>query len=156
MMDHIFVESGAAAFPSNGFGAAEAGPPKNVGGPGAGPVASPLLFVGPQGGFFDRVSLAGVRLVKTIAAPEAADWIRSNGMLDIVWLADDAGSLERGVLEDICAAAAMRDCNLVCETSLSTLDQVTAAVPAAVNAQFLVNADPAERLIALAAARRTR
>ncbi|HEV2597426.1 MarR family winged helix-turn-helix transcriptional regulator [Sphingopyxis sp.] len=155
MMDHIFVGLDAAVLPPNGFGAGDVGPPERIGGIGTGEVASPLLFVGPQGGFADRASLAEVRLAKTIAASEAADWIRNSATLDIVWLAD-AGLLKGGVLADICAAAVMRDCNLVCETSLSTLDRVAAAVPASLDVQFLVDADPAERLVALAAARRTR
>lgn len=155
MMDHIFVGLDAAAAPSNGFGAGDAGPPERLGNIDTGHVASPLLFVGPKGRFADRVSLAEVRLAKTIAASEAADWIRNSATLDIVWLAD-ADSLETGVLADICAAAVMRDCSLVCETSLSMLDRVATVVPAPLNTQFLVDADPAERLVALAAARRTR
>src|SRR3546814_8521496 len=47
-------------------------------------------------------------------------------------------------------------CNLICETALGALDRVAAVVPASVNVQFLVDADPADRLVALAAARRTR
>ncbi|WP_326914166.1 winged helix DNA-binding protein [Sphingopyxis chilensis] len=60
------------------------------------------------------------------------------------------------MLADICAAAGEQGCNLICETSLSRLDQVVAAIPAAFPAQLLVDADPTDKLVALAAARRTR
>src|SRR3546814_15343947 len=47
-------------------------------------------------------------------------------------------------------------CSSDLETALGALDRVAAVVPASVNVQFLVDADPADRLVALAAARRTR
>jgi hypothetical protein len=72
-----------------------------------------------------------------------------------VWLAA-AETVERQVLDDICAATGEQGCNLICETALATLDRVAAAIPAALDVQFLVDADPTERLVALAAARRTR
>src|SRR3546814_7210002 len=75
--------------------------------------------------------------------------------LDIVWLAA-AETVEAEMLAGICAATEEGGCNLICETALEALDRVAAAVPASVNVQFLVDADPADRLVALAAARRTR
>src|SRR3546814_15616480 len=74
---------------------------------------------------------------------------------DIVWLAA-AGTIEGDMLAGICAATEEGGCNLICETALGALDRVAAVVPASVNVQFLVDADPADRLVALAAARRTR
>src|SRR3546814_19538769 len=75
--------------------------------------------------------------------------------LDIVWLAA-AETIEGDMLAGICAATEEGGCNLICETALGALDRVAAVVPASVNVQFLVDADLADRLVALAASRRTR
>ncbi|MGQ3286994.1 MarR family transcriptional regulator [Sphingopyxis sp. BE249] len=103
----------------------------------------------------DAASLAEVRLVRTLPPLRAADYIRKTATLDIIWLAA-AETIEGETLGDICAAAAERGCNLICETTLVALDRAAAAIPAALDVQFLVDADPTDRLVALAAARRTR
>lgn len=138
-----------------GFGAGDAGPPETIGGPIRGGVASPLLFVGSQVDFPDAASLAEVRLVKTLPPPRAADYIRTMGALDIVWLAA-AEAIESGTLDAICAAAGARGCNIICETAMVALDRVAAAIPAALDVQWLVDPDPTDRLVELAAAWRTR
>src|SRR3546814_5634363 len=89
-----------------------------------------------------------------IAPPSgSADTIRRMPTLDIVWLAA-AETVEAEMLAGICAATEEGGCNLICETALEALDRVATAVPASVNVQFLVDADPANRLVAFAAARR--
>jgi DNA-binding MarR family transcriptional regulator len=144
-----------SAFPAGGFVAGEAEPPATLGGSFPEGVASPLLVVGSPVDFSDAISFADVRLAKIVAAPEAAGYIRQTGTLDIVWLAA-ADAVESDMFAAICAAAEARECNLICETSLSAIDRVAAAVPVSLDVQFLVAADPTDRLIALAAARRTR
>jgi DNA-binding MarR family transcriptional regulator len=74
--------------------------------------------------------------------------------IDIVWLAA-ADTIESDVLADLCAAAAERGCRLICETALAGLDRVAATIPEALRTEYLVDADAADRLVALAAARRT-
>lgn len=143
------------ALQPGGFGAGEAGPPEAIGGPIAAGIASPLLFVGSQADLADQAHLAEVRVAKTLPPIQAADYIRKTATLDIVWLAA-AETVERHVLGDICAAAGERGCNLICETVLVALDRVAVAIPVALDVQFLVDADPTDRLVALAAARRTR
>ena len=117
--------------------------------------ASPLLLIGPRGDWSDMVSLADVRLAGIAPPSGAADAIRRMPTLDIVWIAA-AETIEGDMLAGICAATEEGSCNLICETALGALDRVAGVVPAAVNVQFLVDADPADRLVALAAARRTR
>lgn len=118
-------------------------------------VASPLLFVGIPSALPDMALLPDIRVAATLAASRAAAHIRQTDTLDIVWLTR-ADAIEGEMLADICAAAGEQGCNLICETSLSRLDQVVAAIPAAFPAQLLVDADPTDKLVALAAARRTR
>ncbi|WP_448140214.1 winged helix DNA-binding protein [Sphingopyxis fribergensis] len=155
-MDHgLYHGLDTSAFPSDGFGAGDVEPPATLGGSIPEGVASPLLLVGSSIDFSDAISLADVRLAKTIAAAGAADYVRRTGALDIVWLAG-ADMVDSAMLADICAAAEEQECSLVCETSLPAIDRVVAAIPASLNAQFLVDADPTDRLVALAAARRTR
>src|SRR3546814_20975912 len=100
-------------------------------------------------------SLADVRLAGIAPPSGAADAIRRMPTLDIVWLAA-AETIEGDMLAGICAATEEGGCNLICETALGALDRVAAVVPASVNVQFLVDADPADRPVALAADRRTR
>ncbi len=118
-------------------------------------VASPLLFVGTCMDLPDTAILADIRVAGTLPASLAADYIRRTETLDIVWLAA-ADAVESEMLANICAAADEQACNLICETSLSGLDHIVAAIPASLGVQLLVDADPADKLIALAAARRTR
>ncbi|MGN7930091.1 MarR family transcriptional regulator [Sphingopyxis sp. 22461] len=143
------------AIAPGGFGAGQAGPPETIGGSIPDSIASPLLFVGSAADWPDAASLAEVRLVRTLPPLRAADYIRKTATLDIIWLAA-AETIEGETLGDICAAAAERGCNLICETTLVALDRAAAAIPAALDVQFLVDADPTDRLVALAAARRTR
>lgn len=140
-----------AAFLPNGFGK------QHDGSPGAlrEAVASPLLFIGSPCDCPDPASLANVRLAKTISAAAAANYIRQTATLDIVWLAA-ADEIESETLADICAAVEAQGCNLVLETRLPVLDRLVAAIPVSLNAQFMVDADPTDRLMALAAARRVR
>ncbi|NIJ39381.1 DNA-binding MarR family transcriptional regulator [Sphingopyxis panaciterrae] len=144
-----------SAFPAEGFGAWNAGPPETVGGPIPHGVESPLLVVGARADWPDMASLAKVRLVRALLPSQAANYIGETDVLDIVWLvAPD--TMEAGVLADICAAAEARCCNLICETSLPMIDRLVAAIPESLSVQFLIDADPTDRLVALAAARRIR
>jgi DNA-binding MarR family transcriptional regulator len=151
MMDLQSLET--SAFLPNGFAVEHDEPPEALRGPFPEAVASPLLFVGLPGDCPDLASFAEVRLAKTISAPLAANYIRKTATLDIVWLAA-ADAVESETLADICAAVEVQGCNLVFETRLSALDRVVAVIPASLNAQFLVDADATDRLVALAAARR--
>jgi DNA-binding MarR family transcriptional regulator len=137
------------------FDAEHAGPPEAIGGSFPDDVASPVLFVGLQADWPDAASFAEVRLARTLPPLRAADYIRKTATLDIIWLAA-AETIEAETLGDIYSAAGERGCNLICETALAALDRVAAAIPAALDVQFLVNADPTDRLVALAAARRVR
>jgi len=139
----------------SGFGTELASPPRAIGGPVRDGVASPLMFVGALADVPDTASLPDVRLAMTGPPSRAARSIRQSSTLDIVWLAA-VDTIEGEMLGDICAAVGERGCNLVCETSLAALDRVMAAIPASLSVQFLVDADPTDRLVALAAARRTR
>jgi len=155
-MDHgANIEIDTSALPPEGFGAWDAGPPETVGGSLPKAIASPLLFVGPRGDWPNLASLAEVSLASVLPPSGAADYIRQTSTLDIVWLAA-ADAIEGEMLVDICAAVRAQRCNLICETSLPTLDDVVAAIPASLQVQFLVDADPTDRLVALATARRTR
>lgn len=111
-----------------------------------------LLFVGPQAACPDVERVAGVRLVCAVAAPRAAEHLRQMVSVDIVWLSA-AETLEGEVLADLLDAVQDRQCRLICETSLAALDRVAAAVPPGLRTEWLVDAAPAERLAALAAAR---
>lgn len=144
-----------SAFPLGGFYAGEAWRPPAIGGSHRNGVASPLLFVGSPADVPDTALFAEVRLANALPPSQAADAIRQTGTLDIVWLAA-ADTIAGGMLADICAAVGEQGCNLICETALPGLDRVVAAIPASLQVQFLVGADPTERLVALAAARRTR
>ena len=137
----------------SGFGTELASPPRAIGGPVRDGVASPLMFVGALADVPDTASLPDVRLSMTGPPSRAARLIRQSSTLDIVWLAA-VDTIEGEMLGDICAAVGERGCNLVCETSLAALDRVMAAIPASLSVQFLVDADPTDRLVALAAARR--
>jgi len=156
MMDYVIQTSlDTSAFPPDGFGAWNAGPPEAIGGPMPEGVESPLLFVGRPDDWPGMASLAGVRLARALPSSSAAGYIRETAMLDIVWLTA-AETVEGETLSDIFAAAVERDCNVICETTLDALDRIEAAIPAPRRVQLLVDADPTDRLVALAAAKRTR
>ena len=155
-MDHgATIPLSTSAWPEGGFHAGEVWTPAATDGPIPQGVASPLLFVGPRVDLPDTAFLPDIRLAGALPASRAADYIRQIGTLDIVWLAG-ADKVESGVLADICAAVEEQGCNLICETLLSALDRVAAAIPPSIPVQLLVDADPADKLVALAAARRTR
>ncbi|ALH79326.1 MarR family winged helix-turn-helix transcriptional regulator [Sphingopyxis macrogoltabida] len=145
-----------ADFPPGGFRAGEESVPPEMPGYSM-PLGtqSPLLVVGQVDFAPDALPLVDVRLATALPALRAAGHIRQNAAPDIVWLAA-ADAIETEMLADICAAAGERGCHLVCETSLAALDRIVAAVPASLQTQFLVDADATDRLVALAAARRTR
>lgn len=156
MMDQrIQIDLDRSAFPERGFHSGEvwAAPQTDDAIPSG--VASPLLFVGPRTDLPDTAILSGIRLDGTLPALRAPSHIRQTDTLDIVWLAA-ADTIEDEMLADICAAAAEQGCNLICETSLSELDRVAAAMPRTLQTWLLVDADPADKLVALVAARRTR
>ena len=153
MMDLQPLETSAIS--PNGFGAEHDEPPEALRGPLPEAVASPLLFVGLPGDCPDLAALADVRLAKAISAPSAANYVRKTATLDIVWVSG-ADAVESETLADICAAAEAQGCNLVFETELPDLDRIMAVIPASLNAQFLIDADPTDRLVALATARRAR
>jgi DNA-binding MarR family transcriptional regulator len=119
----------------------------------AGVAQSRLLFVGPPTAVPDVAKVDAVRLVAAVAPPRAAGHVRQMGAVDMIWLAA-AETIEIETLADICAAAAERDCNLVCETSLAALDRVIDLIPETLRTEYIVDADPTERLVALASARR--
>jgi len=155
MMGQAMQTRDRSAIVPGGFGAGDATPPETIGGAIPDGVASPLLFVGSEADWPGAASFAEVRLVRTLPPLRAADYIRKTATLDIIWLAA-AETIEAETLGDIYAAAGERGCNLICETTLAALDQVAAAIPATLDVQFLVDADPTDRLVALAAARRVR
>lgn len=111
-----------------------------------------LLFVGTEAACPDVDRVAGVRLVCAVAAQQAAEHLRRMVSVDIVWVAA-AEAIEGAALADLFGAVADRQCRLICETTLGALDAVVAAAPPGARAEWLVDADPAERLAALAAAR---
>lgn len=118
-------------------------------------IASPLLFVGESEAPSDLELVADVRLAARVAPALAGKHVRRMAQVDIIWLAA-ADTVDRAAFDDLCAAAEERDCALICETSFAALDDVVGAVPAGLNTEYLVNSDLPDRLVALAAARRTR
>ncbi|SEH17128.1 DNA-binding transcriptional regulator, MarR family [Sphingopyxis sp. YR583] len=155
MMSHMMRTLERSAIAPGGFGAGDAGPPEKIGGGLPAYIASRLLFVGTDADWPDAAPIAEVRRVRTLSPLHAADYIRKNATLDIVWLGA-AETIASETFNDICAAASEQDCNLICETGLAALDRIVAAIPAALEIQFLVDPDPTDRLVALAAARRMR
>ena len=149
------IDFDTSTFPERGFHSGEVWAGGQTSEPIRTGVASPLLFVGNQADLPDTAILPDIRLAGTLPASRAAGHIRRTDTLDIVWLAA-ADAIEGETLADIAAAADGQGCNLICETSLSGLDRVVAALPASLEVQLLVDADPADKLVALAAARRTR
>lgn len=122
---------------------------------GADDVSARLLFVGAEAAVPDCDRSGGVRLAAAVPAHSAAGHLRKMAAVDIVWLAA-AETIESEMLADIVAAAAERECALVCETTLAALDRLVAAIPFSLRTEWLVDADAADRLVALAAARPAR
>lgn len=114
---------------------------------------SSLLFIGSreQAGELDTVD--GVR-VSVVTPAAAADHLRAMPIVDIVWLAAEAA--EAGDIPEIFDAIGKKRCGLVCEASLASLDRLTASVPDGIRAEWLVDADPTDRLLALAAVQHDR
>jgi DNA-binding MarR family transcriptional regulator len=156
MMDQrTQIDFDTSALPARGFHPGELWVAPETGDMIAEGAASPLLLVGTRADMPDASILRGIRVAGTLPAERAAAHIRQTDTLDIVWLAA-ANAVEGEMLADIFAAAGEQGCNLICETSLSGLDGVVAAIPASLGVQLLVEADPVDKLVALAAARRTR
>jgi DNA-binding MarR family transcriptional regulator len=155
MMDHdLRIRSDTSAVPFNDFGARVGETPPLLGHPAHNLIASSLLFVGPQIAVPDVVHLDRVRLAAVVPALRAAQHIRQMGIIDIVWLAA-AETIEIETLADLCAATVERKAKLVCETTLAALDRVAGVIPETLRTEYLVDADATERLVALAAARRS-
>ena len=112
-----------------------------------------VLFVGPRSIGADLMRSGRARVIDHIPAARVAAHLRTMALPDIVWLID-AETIEDEVLVDICDAAVAMECALVCETALGALDRIAAVVPASIRTEWLVDADAADRLVALAAASR--
>lgn len=96
--------------------------------------------------------MEGIRVsVATLAS--AADHLRAMSVVDIVWLAGAEHAEARDIAEIVDAISGRR-CSLVCEVSLPALDRLAASVPDGIWVEWLIGADPTDRRIALAAARR--
>lgn len=147
-------EKGTSLFFEDGSGARVSKGPEWPVPRDAGDIASSLLFVGSGEAPSDLELVAGVRIAACIEPALAGGHLRRMAQVDIVWLAA-ADTVERATLDDLCAAAEERGCVLICETPLAMLDAVVGAVPASLRTEYLVDPDPVDRLVALAAARRT-
>src|SRR3546814_4791461 len=73
----------------------------------------------------------------------------------IIWLRS-AESLDDALLSTLCAALAERRCGLIGETTLAALDRIDALFADAIPTQWLVDADPLDRAMAVAALTRAR
>lgn len=151
----LSARTGDTAFAWHGGDPANPWPTARIGGERGDGVASPWLFVGPAEALPDTTSLAEVRLANMLPPARAERYIRHSPFLDIVWLSA-AETLDPACLEAIFQAVTAQHCQLICETSLAALDRMAATIPASIPVQFLVDADPTDKSMALAAARRTR
>jgi hypothetical protein len=91
-----------------------------------------------------------LRVTGPVAPARGAGHVRDAISPDIVWLRG-AERLDDAVLAELGEALAARSGRLMCETSLAALDRVAAAIPPAVRTEWLVEADTADRLMAVAA-----
>jgi DNA-binding MarR family transcriptional regulator len=149
MMDQMIdLDQRIAVPPSGRFDWTAAPQPGLDGNPAA------VLFVGPRSIGADLMRSGRARLIDHIPAARVAAHLRTMALPDIVWLID-AETIEVEVLADICDAAIAMECALVCETALGALDRIAAIVPASIRTEWLVDADAADRLVALAAASRS-
>jgi DNA-binding MarR family transcriptional regulator len=151
----LSARTGDTAFAWHGGDPANPLSAARIGGERGDGVASPWLFVGSAEALPDTTSLAEVRLANMLPPARAERYIRHSPFLDIVWLSA-AETVDPACLDAICQAVITHRCQLICETSLAALDRMAAAIPASIAVQFLVDADPTDKLMALAAARRTR
>ncbi|WP_432769200.1 winged helix DNA-binding protein [Sphingopyxis sp.] len=122
---------------------------------GEGATPSSLVFVGGNALSPEVECVAGIRLAAHVPVAAAADHLRRMIDVDIVWLAQ-ADAIAPDLFAGICAAVAAKQCHLLCDTGLADLDRLVAAVPASIRTEWLVDADAADHLAALAAAQRTR
>ncbi|MBL8651098.1 MAG: winged helix-turn-helix transcriptional regulator [Sphingopyxis sp.] len=113
-----------------------------------------VLLVGPRAIGAELTRSGRARVIDHIPATRIAAHLRRMTLPDIVWLID-AETIEGETLAEICDAAIAMECALVCETALGTLDRVAALIPASIRTEWLVDADSADRLVALAAASRS-
>ncbi|MCW5647213.1 MAG: winged helix-turn-helix transcriptional regulator [Sphingopyxis sp.] len=151
----LSARTGDTAFAWHGGDPANPWPTARIGGERGDGEASPWLLVGPAEALPDTTSLAEVRLANMLPPARAERYIRHSPFLDIVWLSA-AETLDPACLEAIFQAVTAQHCQLICETSLAALDRMAATIPASIPVQFLVDADPTDKSMALAAARRTR
>ena len=93
---------------------------------------------------------ARLRVKGPVAPARSAGHVRDTISPDIVWLRG-AERLDDAVLTELGEALAARGGRLMCETSLAALDRVAAAIPPSVPTEWLVEADSADRLMAVAA-----
>jgi DNA-binding MarR family transcriptional regulator len=146
----------------NARGSALAPPRFDQNGPSAGPsrwaaandAPAAVLFVGARAIGAELTRTGRARVIDHIPPARVAAHLRTMALPDIVWLMD-AETIDIETLTEICDAAIVMECGLVCETSLGTLDRVAAMVPASLRTEWLVDADAADRLVALAAASRS-
>lgn len=97
--------------------------------------------------------MEGLR-VSVVTSAAAAGHLLAMPVVDIVWLGPTEAA-EAGDIAGIFNAVAEKRCGLVCEVPLAALDRLAASVPDGIRIEWLVDADPTDRRIALAAARRT-
>ncbi|WP_317151858.1 MarR family winged helix-turn-helix transcriptional regulator [Sphingopyxis indica] len=99
--------------------------------------------------------IAGMRPAATVSPQGAADHIRAMARPGIIWLRS-AESLDDALLSTLCTALAERRCSLIGETTLAALDRIDALFADAIPTQWLVDADPLDRAMAVAAMTRVR
>lgn len=112
---------------------------------------SSLLFVGPSEQVRELDVMDGIR-VSVVTSAAAADHLRAMPVVDVVWLAAEIVEVEN--ISRIFDAVVKKRCSLVCEVSFAALDRLAALLPDGIRVEWLIDADPTERRIALAAARR--
>jgi hypothetical protein len=98
----------------------------------------------------EPVVAARLRVTGPVAPARSAGHVLDTISPDIVWIRG-AERLDEAVLAELGEALAARDCRLMCETSLAALDRVAAAIPPSVRTEWLVEADTADLLMAVAA-----
>ncbi|KTE33470.1 MULTISPECIES: hypothetical protein [unclassified Sphingopyxis] len=119
----------------------------------AGDRTASILFTGPRAIGAELARAGRARVIDQVAPARVAAHLRDMALPDIVWLFD-AETIEEASFADICDAVAAMECGLVCETSLGALDRVAAQVPETIRTEWLVDPDPADRIVALASAAR--
>ena len=113
----------------------------------------PLVVVG--GEVPENLDFGRARRVGPIAPRAAAEHLRGMARPGILWLRH-AERLERAVLVELGDAMAERDCGFMCETTVADLDRILPIIPSSVRSEWLVDPEPVDREIAIAALRRGR